>query len=511
MPGEKAALVGVNGAGKTTLVKIIVGELVPTAGTVDKPALIGYVPQTITTERLTILHGTVGEFMFEGRGLNELSERLNRALVSLGNQTSDATHMGKAMNEYAEIQEEFSRRGGYEAESEIESILRGVGVPVDLDRPVLTLSGGEKTRLAFARMIFANSDLLILDEPTNHIDYQYYSWLGSYLSQSKKTILVVSHHPEFINPFTKRIIEIEKLTGRAREYRGIYQSYLKQSKVNEGTIERQIADLDKEIARLMESARRLQFAGPNKAKAAQNMFGRVARLQKKRQDLSDALPKHEKKLRFTFHTSRRSGQVVAKTNDLCKSFTGLRLSAINFEIYRGERVVVLGPNGSGKTTLVRLLIGLIKPDSGSVEVDFNVDLGYYAQEHENLSQCKTVLEEIQAANCQPQVNPRDILGRFLFPQHKVFQTVETLSLGEKSRLSLCKLIVGGNNLLILDEPTNYLDIDSRDAVGDALEDYEGTLIFVSHDKELIRHIHPDRAIVMPSGDIQIFREELLSE
>ncbi len=511
MPGEKVALVGVNGAGKTTLIKIIVGELFPDEGTVFKPGSTSYVPQIITEDVVAKMHGTVAEFMLEGRNLNQIASRLHEALTAISDTTLSEKEMGKAMDRYSRAQEEFTMQGGYEAEAEIESIIRGVGVSVELERSVLTLSGGEKTRLAFARAIFADGDLLVLDEPTNHIDRQYYGWLGNYLRQTNKTVLVVSHHPEFIDPFTARIVEIEKFTGRAREYRGTYESYLEQSKINEDSLKRQIECLDKEIARLSETALRLQYGGPNKAKAAQNMFGRIERLKKRKEDISNEMPRHERSLRFALGVSKRSGQVVVKATSLSKAFDRPLFSRVNFEVYRGEKVVILGSNGSGKTTLIRLLMGLIKPDKGSIDLGLNVETGYYAQEHENLDAQRTVIEEVQSACSQCKINPRDILGRFLFTQYKVFQTVGTLSQGEKSRLSLCKLIVSGNNLVILDEPTNYLDPSSRDAVAQALEDYEGTLIFVSHDVDFIRSIHPDKAIIMPVGNVQIFTDELIAD
>ena len=235
MPGEKVALVGVNGAGKSTLVKIIVGEIMAENGSVRKPDSIGYVPQVISGD-VSVSEGlTIGEFMLEGRNLNEVAKNLHEAFRLVGDPSLSGKKMEAALSRLSKLQDEFYFLGGYEAESEIESVLQVVGIPMSLDREVMTLSGGEKTRLVFARSIFSKSDLLILDEPTNHIDRQYYSWLGKYLCQSKKTILVVSHYPEFINPFTTRILEIEKFTGRVREYNGTYEDYLVQSKANEET------------------------------------------------------------------------------------------------------------------------------------------------------------------------------------------------------------------------------------------------------------------------------------
>lgn len=509
MPCEKVALVGVNGVGKSTLVKIIVGEIMAENGSVSKPDSIGYVPQVISGDVSVSESLTVGEFMLEGRNLNEVAKNLHEAFRLVGDPSLSGKKMEAALSRLSKLQDEFYFLGGYEAESEIESVLQVVGIPMSLDREVMTLSGGEKTRLVFARSIFSKSDLLILDEPTNHIDRQYYSWLGKYLCQSKKTILVVSHYPEFINPFTTRILEIEKFTGRVREYNGTYEDYLVQSKANEETLRRQIDWLEKEITRLSESARRLQYGGPNKAKAAQNMFGRVERLLKQKEDIANEIPKHERRLRFSFKTSQRSGQVVVRSKGLTKSFSRTLFRNVSFEVQRGERVAILGPNGSGKTTLIRILMGLIAPDSGSIELGINVVPGYYAQEHENLNDEAIVLDEVKSSAANSQDRIRDILGRFLFPQYKVFQKVGTLSLGEKSRLSLCKLIVSGHNLLILDEPTNYLDPSSRNAIAEAICDYEGTVVFVSHDKDFVLAIKPSKAVLMPSGEMQLFSRDLL--
>lgn len=511
LPGDKVALVGVNGAGKTTLIKIIVDELSPDEGEVLKPNLVGYVPQIITEEVMVQEGCTVEEFMLEGRGLNNLGRQLQELGRKMGEPLSEK-EMKQVLSLYSNVQEEFSRMGGYKSEAEIEAILHGIGLDITLDRIVSSLSGGEKTKLAFARSLFADSDLLVFDEPTNHIDRRHYSWLGSYLKGIKKTVLVVSHYADFVNFFTDKILEIEKFTGRMREYRGTYDDYIVKSTSNEKALMRQIEWLDKEIDRLNQSALRLQYGGSNKANAAQNMFGRIERLGKQREDITEDMPRHENALRFKFPVSKRSGRVVTKVVGVSKSFGELEIfKNLNFEIHRDERVVILGPNGSGKTTLVRILLGLLQPDKGTISMGYNTVLGYYAQEHENLNPNLSVLDEVQIANHQLRGNLRSVLGRFLFPQRKAFQKISTLSQGEKSRLSLCKLIVSGSNFLIMDEPTNYLDPVSRDSVCNALLDFEGTVLFVSHDQTFIQKMNPHRAIVMPSGKSKLFTENLLND
>ncbi|MFA5184112.1 MAG: ABC-F family ATP-binding cassette domain-containing protein [Patescibacteria group bacterium] len=510
MPRDKVALVGENGAGKSTLLRIIIGDISAYEGSIIKPDLIGYVPQVITDEPAVQEGVTVLDFMLEGRGLNELSQKMRESAEAMSREQSEED-LKKVLEDYSHAQDDFVFRGGYEAESEIQLIFSGIGLVLELEAEVRKLSGGEKTRLAFARSIFADCDLLILDEPTNHIDRKYYNWLGNYLRQTSKTILVVSHHPEFINPFTQRIVEIEKFTGRAREYQGTYESYLEQSAINEKTLQRRLEWLEKEINRLDESARRLQYGGPNKANAAQNMFKRIERLKKQKGDLADSLFKSEGQLRFRLPVGQQANQVVIKALGLEKSFSRLLFRAVSFEVLRGDRVVIIGRNGSGKTTLLRIIIGLIQPDGGSVQLGSNVKLGYYAQEHENLDPAATVLSEAQAVCPKFAGNLRNVLARFLFFQDKVFQEVKTLSPGEKSRLSLCKLMLSGSNLVVLDEPTNYLDLASRNVVADAIQDYEGTVIFVSHDREFIKLVQPNKALVLPTGVMTGFEEKMLIE
>jgi len=509
LSGDKVTLVGVNGAGKTTLVRIIVDEISPDEGEIIKPNRIGYVPQIITEEAIVREGCTVEEFMLEGRGLNELGHRLHELAQKMSANPSK-NDMQKLLSSYSRAQEEFSNLGGYASEAEIEAILHGIGLDITLDRVVSSLSGGEKTKLAFARSLFADSDLLIFDEPTNHIDRKYYAWLGNYLKTINKTVLVVSHYPEFVNSFTNKILEVEKFTGQVREYHGSYNDYVTQSALNEQALLRQAEWMDKEITRLNQSALRLQYGGPNKANAAQNMFGRIERLKKQREELMEEIPRHERALRFKFPVTQRPGQIVAKIVNVSKAFEKIPVFRnLSFEVCRNERVVILGPNGSGKTTMVRILMGILQPETGTVNLGYNVTPGYYAQEHEDLDPSLSVLDEIQIVNNQLRGNLRSILGRFLFPQSKAFQKISTLSQGEKSRLSLCKLMVSGCNFLIMDEPTNYLDPVSRDAVCEAILDFEGTVLFVSHDRTFIQKVGPHRAIIMPFGESKLFTEDLL--
>ncbi|MFH0927937.1 MAG: ABC-F family ATP-binding cassette domain-containing protein [bacterium] len=506
MRGEKAALVGLNGAGKTTLLKIIAGELACEEGEIRCPDRVGYVPQTITGEIMVRSGCSVEEFMMQGRGLAETVRRMHETLQILGSGSRDSK-ADQALVDYGEAEEKFQKSGGYEAASEIGLILNGIGLDLGLGRVVSTLSGGEKTRLAFARSLFSDCELMLLDEPTNHVDRGSYDWLGRYLKNTKQTVLVVSHHAEFVNPFTDRILEIEKATGKLREYRGNYESYVEQSRVNEITLARQAEWLDKEITRLTETAKRLRSAGPKKGRAAQSMLKRIERLTNRRGEIDEEILSTEKTLRIKFRVGKRPSQVLVRARQLEKKYAHIK--ELNFEIHRGDRTVVLGPNGSGKTTLMRMLMGQIDPDAGTLEFGDSVEMGYYSQEHEAFNDSISLLEELTRSNRGYQGNLRNILARFLFSRDGVFQLVGSLSPGEKSRLALCKLIIGGFNLIILDEPTNYLDHVSKQAVAEALSDYEGTSILVSHDSEFVKSFGPNKAIMMPSGKVSLFHDRLL--
>jgi ATPase subunit of ABC transporter with duplicated ATPase domains len=538
--GEKAGLVGVNGAGKTTLMHALRGEIEPDAGTITRPKHTGYLGQ----ERLAddLLAGapgapgaddadgatavTVRDAMLAGRDLGRLAAQLRAIEAKLAQATapsSSSQHTsGKSaadplealLARYGALEEQFSRAGGYDAEHQIAGLLDGLGLgDVELERPVAALSGGQKTRLALARVLFAAPDLLLLDEPTNHLDGPATRWLMDYLARFPGTVLLVSHDLTLLDRAITRVLHLDALTHTLTTYTGNYSSYQRQRAQAEETAadfaERQSA----KIARLEEQADWMRHKTAKLARRAKVLDHLVERM---REELPDpaTLPRKERALALDLPIARQSGRIVFHAERLTKSYGGPAvLTDLSFQVERGQRLVVIGRNGAGKTTLLRVLAGLTPPTRGRVETGLMVDLGYYAQEHESLHAGLSLLDELRLAASEMPHRPgqppgdgrlRSLLGRFLFSGAQAFQKVGSLSGGEKTRLALARLMLGGYNTLLLDEPTNNLDPISRDRVREALASYKGTLVIVSHDTEFVEALEPDLALLLPMGQVRYF-------
>jgi ATP-binding cassette subfamily F protein 3 len=552
--GEKVGLVGVNGAGKTTLLRALYGELDPDAGTITRPRRLGYLGQ----ERLAdaLLAGwapngageasarvTVRDVMLAGRDLGAIAAALRAieaelaratapvpaapdAALAAASQTRPVAQAGRGdpmealLARYGELEDRFRRQGGYAAEHEIAQLLLGLGLgAVDLDRPVAGLSGGQKTRLALARVLFAAPDVLLLDEPTNHLDGPATRWLMDYLARFAGAVLLVSHDLALLDRAITRVLHLDALTHTLTAYTGNYTSYqLQRQQAEEGAAaqaERQRA----KIAQLEEQADWMRGKTKKMARRAKVLDHLVERMREEMPDPA-TLPRRERTLALDLPIARQSGRVVFRVERLTKSYSGPAVfTDLSFQVERGQRLVVIGRNGAGKTTLLRTLAGLTAPTRGRVEVGQLVDLGYYAQEHESLHAGLTLLEEMRlAASEGPQKSGappsdgqlRSLLGRFLFSGGQVFQRVASLSGGEKTRLALARLMLGGYNALLLDEPTNNLDPAARDQVREALASYRGTLVIVSHDTEFVAALQPDLALLLPQGALRYFDQSQLA-
>jgi ATPase subunit of ABC transporter with duplicated ATPase domains len=540
--GEKVGLVGVNGAGKTTLLRALHGDVEPEGGSITRPARIGYLGQerladALETSRNPDILATVRNVMLAGRDLAAMAAELRAIEAELERATAPVAATSAAsptassipahtlapdelLSHYGELEDRFRLAGGYAAEHEISKLLRGLGLgDVELDRPVAKLSGGQKTRLALARVLFAAPDLLLLDEPTNHLDGPATRWLMGYLAHFEGAVVLVSHDLALLDSAIMRILHLDAMTRALTAYTGNYSSYLRQRSQTE---QRAAAENERQrakIARLEEQANWMRHKTQTLARRAKVFDHMVERM---REELPDpaTLPRHERALKLDLPIARQSGHLVFRVERLTKSYSGPPvLNNLSFEIERGQRLVVIGRNGAGKTTLLRILAGLTPPTHGRVAGGHQVDLGYYAQEHESLHPGLTLLEELRlAASEMPHRTGeppsdgqlRSLLGRFLFSGSQAFQKVGSLSGGEKTRLALARLMLGGYNTLLLDEPTNNLDPISRDRVRGALESYRGTLVIVSHDTEFVAALQPDLALQLPSGTIQYFDHELLA-
>jgi ATPase subunit of ABC transporter with duplicated ATPase domains len=487
-PGDRVGLVGRNGAGKTTLARVLAGEGLPAAGTIERSGAVGYLPQDPRTGDLDVL---ARDRILSGRGLDTVIRDLVAA------ETAMAGGDERAIRTYGVVQERLHVLGGYAAESEAAGIAASLGLPDRvLGQPLATLSGGQRRRVELARILFSGADTLLLDEPTNHLDADSIAWLRDFLRGHKGGLVIISHDVELLEVTVNRVFHLDATRAVLDIYNVGWRAYLLQRETDERRRKRERANTEKKAAVLMQQADRMR-AKATKAVAAQNMARRAERmlagLEGERQ--------LDKVARLRFPDPAPCGRVPLTASELSKSYGSLEVfTDVDLAVDRGSRVVVLGLNGAGKTTLLRLLAGLEPADTGAVNPGHGLVLGYYAQEHETLDPEATVLANLSAvAPDLPEVEQRKVLGSFLFSGDTVQQPAGTLSGGEKTRLALARLVVSSANVLLLDEPTNNLDPASREQVLGALRSYRGAIVLVTHDEGAVHALHPERVLLLPDG------------
>ena len=479
---SRIALVGRNGAGKSTLLKIIVGIDSPDAGTIakNKTASLGYLAQDTGLDS----DKTVWDEMLEAFvDVITMEKRMRELELIISELLPDASNYESVMKEYDRLQHDFSEKNGYGYENEIRSVLHGFGFKEEFySKDISTLSGGQKTRLALARMLLQKPDILILDEPTNHLDIDTLSWLENYLPGYAGALLIVSHDRYFLDKVVTEVYEISR--HKMRYYKGNYSKYL-ELKAEQLTSEWKAYEKQQtEINKLEDFvARNLVRASTTKrAQSRRKTLEKMERLDRPQGD--------EKSANFLFAIDKVSGNVVLQVEDAAIGYDKTILSEpVSLDIRRQEAIALVGPNGIGKSTLLKSIIGTIPFIKGNATLGTNVQIGYYDQEQANLHGTKTVLAELWDEHpTTPEKDIRNILGSFLFSGNDVEKTIPLLSGGEKARVALAKLSMDKENFLILDEPTNHLDIDNKEVLENALIDYEGTLLFVSHDRYFINRI-----------------------
>ena len=508
MPKDKVGLVGRNGAGKTSLFKVLGGAAESSAGQIWRRGGFGYLPQDPRIAGL--LDGrTAVTHVLSGRGIDEQLERIEKLRLSMEEDPSS-----RNVARFSRAQEQFELAGGYAAESEARSIMSGLGLPDDrMELPIGVLSGGERRRVELARILFAGSDLLLLDEPTNHLDVDAKAWLLNFMRSYRGALLVISHDLDLLDEAITRVLHLDRpyedSVGTLVEYKGTYSQYRAARAKDEERLSKVALQQAKEIARLQTFVDRFG-AKATKASMAHSKEKQIARIEAQRVEVGPA----DRTLRVRFPDPPASGVTVLTADRLAKAYGGPPVfDDVSFDLGRGERLLVLGLNGAGKTSLLRILAGETIADAGGFRFGHHVQAGYYAQEHDNLRIDETLLANIRAevppGLIYTETQLRGMLGMMGLSGEKVYQDSGTLSGGEKTKLALAMLMVGRNNLLLLDEPTNNLDPPSRQAVADALSDWKGTIIFVSHDTEFVEQLSPTKVLLMPDGQVDYFSEDWL--
>lgn len=477
--GERVAMVGINGAGKTTMLRIIMGEYDADEGEVihGKNTTIGYLPQqqgyhsdlSIYEELLAVKKDVIDL----DRQIRQLEEKMS---------SLSGPELEQTLNQYHRLQTTFENGDGYTYKSKVLGVINGLGFGGEaMHQCINHLSGGQKTRVALGKLLLTEPDLLILDEPTNHLDMESIQWLETYLINYKGSVLVVSHDRYFLDRIAQKIVELDH--GKVTSFKGNYSDYsVKKAALRETLIhqyynqQQQIRHQEQVITKLRQFNREKSI---KRAESREKMLNKMDRLEK--------LVEYEKNMSFSLEPSCLSGKDVLSVTDFAKSFGEKHLfSHVDFEIKRGEKVAIIGQNGTGKTTLLKMINGMVPVDEGEAVTGSNVEIGYYDQEHSVLHPEKTIFQEIQ--DDYPDLNHtqiRNVLAAFLFTGDDVLKPIHQLSGGEKGRVSLAKLMLSKANFLLLDEPTNHLDITSKEILETAINNYTGTVLYVSHDRYFI--------------------------
>ncbi len=497
--GEKIGVVGRNGAGKTSLLRVLAGDAKPLSGTVRRNGAVGYLHQDPRMRGDEVEH-TGLEHLLAARGLVDLADRLEKARLAL-----EESHADGNVRLFSRIEEEYRARDGYSAESEIHAIAAGLGLPEDrLHMQVRVLSGGERRRLELGRILFAGSDLLLLDEPTNHLDSDGRDWLMRFLGSYRGALVLVSHDLGLLDASITRILHLDR--DGVVQYKGTYSQYREARRRDEERLASLAGRQELEIRRLKTLADSMRGQTEKRARKAKTLDSRRERLERVKIDA----PKKGPRVRYRFPDPPHSGRMVMEARGLAKSYGGPAVfQGIDIDVARGDRLLVMGLNGAGKTSLLRILADRSAADAGGFRLGTGVELGYYAQEHEDIRDGVSVLDHMHGSSAADDQTLRALLGMFNLSGDIAFQDAGTLSGGEKTKLALAQLVAGRQNFLLLDEPTNNLDPPSRTAIARALAAWSGTMLLVSHDQEFVEALRPHRVLFMPDGERDLWSDDLL--
>ena len=503
---DKVGIVGENGAGKTTLFHVLLHEQELDSGTISTGnSRIGYLPQEITIEDES---RTVLEYLKRGRPINKLEAELNVIYKKL--ESAGTAEHAMLFQQMEKLQSHLESYDYYEADSILLHIIDRIGISSGLlDMPLNRLSGGQKSQIAFGRVLYSKSDILLLDEPTNHLDAAAREFVIEFLKGYQGMVLIISHDVSFLNQIVNKILFIHKATHKISVYEGNYDTYKKKYALEQRLREQAIAQEEKEIRELEEFVRRANQASRTNHALKRMGQERALRLEKKR-SMKQTRDRIYKRVKMDLRPMREGGGIPLEVKHLSFHYPNQSLlyRDLSFQIHEKERFLIVGENGAGKSTLLKLIMGIHSPDTGSIHVHPKTDVAYYAQELEQIDLQKTILENAWTDG-YTEKQLRSVLSNFLFYADDIHKKAEILSPGEKARIALCKVLLQRANLLILDEPTNHLDPETQSIIGGNFHLFEGTIMVVSHNPWFVEQIGVNRVLILPSGRIVDYSRELL--
>ncbi len=501
---QKVGVIGANGAGKTTFFKIILGLLEPDKGKIilHNNERVEWLPQVIEDE-IPAIDISVFDFLLSGRPIENLNNQLQKTYNALSIE-KNVSKQKEFFEKIDNLQKQLDYWDAFKAENILLKIINGMGIPDELlDQKLNTLSGGQKSKVAFAKLLYSKPELILLDEPTNHLDKESKEFVINYLKSYKGSVFIISHDINFLNQVTTQTLFIDKRTKSIELYNGNYDSFKKLNAEREKALQKQVEIQKQEEEKLRAIITKYVSASGKKKKMAQD---REKKLEKLLENKIETAP-IQKKAKITMNINKEDSAIPLKIENLFfkynKNANENIINDLTFNINKGEKFLVVGKNGVGKSTLLKLIIGQLKPDSGEIELGNKTEIGYYAQEHELLENSKTVLENFSDINIS-QRQLRSVLGRFLFFGDDVFKKIAVLSPGERSRVALAKLSLKGANLLVLDEPTNHLDPETQMIIAETFKTFTGTMLVVSHNPDFVDNLGVERILVLPKGELSYY-------